>query len=111
MTKVYAVRGTGYPIDGMLVVIKGENGDNMCSVLPYNKKQEVAVSSILVHKRYLQEVSDQIDNYTYKIKIEKYCDSTDASEVVDLSYNGNVNAKLKSISDFIDNNLSSILGK
>lgn len=111
MTKIYVVRGTGYPIDGMLVRLESEDGAGMCTVLPYNKKQEVASSSLLVNKRYLQEISTDIKNYNYTINISKTSDSIDNSEELVLTYNSIVNARIESIRDFIDSNLKNILGK
>lgn len=90
---LYIVRGTGYGIDGSIVKKVGQHvvgGEIYFLVNPANSRP-TGHNSILVHKKYLQELGkDRLNTYTYTITVSKRNDNDGSIEqdliVIDGAY-------------------------
>lgn len=79
--KIYRVSGSGFPIDGSFVVIVEEKviGDTTyCVVEPL--KSFAAVRSVLIAKKYLEQISNLQDTYTYVVSVSKISNATKQTE-------------------------------
>jgi hypothetical protein len=98
-TKIYRIVGTGLDLDGCLVTIQTAIHPDFFAIKPLN--QNMAVGSLLIHKKYLIELDSIIQKTDYTITIEKRGASGLAAET--LTYeNVSKNLDLSVISDLID---------
>ena len=112
---VYVIRGTGFNIDGTLVLIESDAADSHVKVSPVNQKDYPATGSILIDRRYLSPAKTYNGTHEYRISIS--CTSTvnsDKPETEVCSYNitdAVRKVNLKELVESIASNLKPILTK
>jgi hypothetical protein len=105
---MYIVRGTGYMIDGSIVVIQDEGSDGYVSVRPHTLDDNVELP-IKLHKKFLQPLGER-NEFNYTFLITKSNEKNDIVGETSVAFNKSLrDVNIHSIADFIIANLNPIL--
>ena len=108
-SEMFIVRGTGYSIDGTIVVIQGVGSDGYMSVRPYNTDGDV-VLPLKIHKKFLQKFNERT-TFNYTIQVTKLDNNTgrvldESVVIIEKSFK---DANTSAIIEFVDANIRPLL--